>query len=88
MSPVFTIAIALVVEVGRRVEFRVTKARVSFPRKESYGLEARFKVNPTPEYGSYRPGSRSTQDPISPVLFFALLISTDTIYMTTTAKEC
>ena len=41
MSPVFMIAI----EVGRRVEFRVTKARVSFPRRESYGLEARFKVN-------------------------------------------
>ena len=38
------ITIALVVEVGRRVEFRVTKARVSFPRRESYGLEARFKV--------------------------------------------
>jgi len=32
------------VEVGRRVEFKVSKARVSFPRKESYGLEARFKV--------------------------------------------
>ena len=31
-------------EVGRRVEFEVTKARVSFPRRESYGLEARFKV--------------------------------------------
>ena len=32
-------------EVGKRVEFKVVKARVSFPRRESYGLEARFKVN-------------------------------------------
>ena len=31
--------------MGRRVTFKVTKARVSFPRRESYGLEARFKVN-------------------------------------------
>ena len=31
-------------KVGRRVAFKVSKARVSFPRKESYGLEARFKV--------------------------------------------
>ena len=67
------IAIALVVEVGRRVEFRVTKARVSFPRRESYGLEARFKVNPRPYFSC---------------TLFALLISTDTIYMTTTAKKC
>ena len=35
----------IITEVGRKVEFRVTKARVSFPRRESYGLEARFKVN-------------------------------------------
>ena len=34
-----------IMEVGRKVEFRVTKARVSFPRRGSYGLEARFKVN-------------------------------------------
>ena len=26
------------------MEFEVAKARVSFPRRESYGLEARFKV--------------------------------------------
>ena len=31
-------------KVGRRVTFKVSKARVSFPRRESYGLEARFKV--------------------------------------------
>ena len=31
-------------KVGRRVAFKVSKARVSFPRRESYGLEARFKV--------------------------------------------
>ena len=30
--------------MGRRVAFKVSKARVSFPRRESYGLEARFKV--------------------------------------------
>ena len=31
-------------KVGRRVAFKVSKARVSFPRRESYGLEARFEV--------------------------------------------
>ena len=59
MSPVFTIAIALVVEVGRRVEFRVTKARVSFLRRESYGLEARFKVNQDLYMGSTYKGELS-----------------------------
>ena len=34
----------LQLQVGRRVAFEVTSARVSFPRRESYGLEARFKV--------------------------------------------
>merc|ERR1712126_294419 len=32
------------IKVGKTLKFRVTKAGVSFPRKESYGLEARFKV--------------------------------------------
>ena len=35
----------MLLKVGKRVEFKVIKARVSFPRRESYGLEARFKVN-------------------------------------------